>query len=198
MKQKNKTVVLIMGICVILLFASGTLAYFTDQTVATTQDIATSSMDVELLAYTVVDGEKVPFPENGLDHIMPEQSVSKLVSVRNNGNTDAWVRVKATPVITSVNGESLSTAIIVGGNAQDVMIIEALEGWEYKDGYYYYKEILAPDQETSLLMETVKFNPFTPNDYMNASADLNLRAEAVQSGYNGDTVFDASGWPAEE
>lgn len=64
-----------------------------------------------------------------------------------------------------------------------------------KDGYYYYKEALKPGEVTAPIFTAVTFKPEMGNEYQNATATVDVSAQAVQTANNGDTVMDAKGWP---
>lgn len=67
--------------------------------------------------------------------------------------------------------------------------------WTEKDGYYYYKEALKPGEVTAPIFTAVTFKPEMGNEYQNATATVDVSAQAVQTANNGDTVMDAKGWP---
>ena len=73
------------------------------------------------------------------------------------------------------------------------------EGWTPgTDGYYYYNNKVPAGESTSILFDTVKFDPEMGNEYQNCRANIVISAQAVQTANNGTTVMDAQGWPAGE
>lgn len=74
------------------LLAYGTLAYFTAEDIA--HNVITSGeIDIELQEWA--DEEKTtPFPEDGVNGVMPGTDVTKIVEVRNTGSNDAYIRVR--------------------------------------------------------------------------------------------------------
>ncbi len=194
MSYKNRITIIIIGICAFALFVSGTLAYFTSSATTTTQNIVSATVEIDITEAMLVDGEWVDFPADGFENVMPSQTVSKKVEIKNVGGTDAWIRVKAESVF-RIGENELSPTITVGGKTEDcILITPDTAKWEYKDGYYYYNAALA-DGETIVFMESATFNKALPNEYAAAVADLIIRAEAVQSNYNGESALTAKGWP---
>lgn len=169
----------------IAIAAAGTLAYFTSGTTVHNV-ITTGNIDIELVEKTIENGVQVDFPEEGISGVMPATSASKIVTVKNVGAADAWIRVKLTASIVSADGEALSG---------DVMTYQILEGWTYKNGYYYYNAAVAPGRSTTALIESVAFAPEMGNEYQSCTANLVVSAEAVQVANNGKTALEAAGWP---
>lgn len=187
----KKKILLAAAIVICLTIAvSGTLAYFTFEDTA--HNVITSGgVSIEVVEKTKGEGEtEVDFPKEGITGVMPGTEVSKIVSVRNTGNSEAWVRVKVDATIKSAEGE--------GELPSDVMTYEIGEGWDEKDGYYYYNKPVRAGESTSILFDTVKFDPEMGNVYQNCKANIEISAQAVQTANNGTTVMDAQGWPAGE
>ncbi len=65
------------------------------------------------------------------------------------------------------------------------------------DGYYYYKSPLQPFCKTDVLFTSAKFSVDMNNKYQNCNASVLIYAQGVQSDNNGETIFDATGWPEE-
>ena len=133
---------------------------------------------------------------------MPGAEISKIVIVRNTGASDAWVRIKVDKTIELADGvegtPDPSLMKLYNNNGDSEWIEQAgYEGrfWIEHDGYYYYKNPLAPRDETPALFTTVLFDPTMGNEYQNCTAHIEVKADAVQVANNGDTVMDAKGWP---
>ena len=109
------------------------------------------------------------------------------VSVTNNGNIDAYIRVAI--VANAVDAEGN----VVAGNKPVYTINTA--NWQELDGYYYYKGAVAPDGTTKELFT----KPVTVT-----GGELNILAESIQvlGGYGGKTAseyawghsFDGTNW----
>lgn len=173
-------------LCICLsIVAGGTLAYFTAENTAHNV-ITTGGIDIALQEWS--DEQKVtPFPENGIDDVMPGTSVTKIVEVKNTGSNEAYIRVKVDKNI-ALDGE--------GDPDLDLLELDLnTENWtEGEDGYYYYNEALAPDGVTEPLFTKVTFAGSMNNIYQNSSASVDVTAYAVQVANNGDTALEANGW----
>lgn len=193
--MKKKILVVAMLAVFASIAATGTLAYFTAEESAVNV-ITSGGIGIEIVEKTMADsGAEVDFPKEGLSDVMPGTSASKIVRIKNTGESDAWIRIKMKSKIVSVDGQELPIEI---GEAskEPVMECEILEGWsDGGDGYYYYNEPVGSEKFTKELIDTVKFNPAMGNEYQGCTANIIIYAQAVQKANNGDTVMEAKGWP---
>lgn len=173
----------IFGIAALIaLLAAGSYANFTAR--GTAENVITAG-DVKLeLIEKTADG--TDFPSEGVE-ILPGQTVSKIVTVKNVGGNPFYLRVKLTK---RVEDAQLS--------AVDCLHMDINEtDWEYRDGFYYYKSALAPDAVTTPLFSEVQIDVNNvDNRYLGKNLMLDVAVYAVQSANNGATVWDAVGWPA--
>lgn len=172
--------------------ATGTLAYFTAEDTA--HNVITSGyVDIELEEWSELpseDGDGVPFED--VAGVMPGAEISKIVTVKNIGDADAYIRVKVDLDVVLADNVSGTP------NLSLVHIDYNTHNWTEKDGYWYYNSVLSPDEITSPLFTTVKFDESMGNMYQNSIAHVDVSAQAVQVANNGDTVMDANGWPSAE
>lgn len=195
--MKRKLLILsVLVICVATL-AAGTLAYFNAE--ETAHNVITSGgVGIQLIEKTKSGDTLVDFPADGLTGIMPGTSASKIVSVENTGSADAWIRVKVEMSIIGSDKEELPLYIDMGDSAIPVIAFTPGEDWTLgEDGYYYYNAAVASGKSTDTLFEEVHFAAQMGNEYQNCTANLVVTAQAVQTANNGETVFAATGWPAE-
>ena len=173
---------------------SGTLAYFTSENTA--HNVITSGgVNIEVVEKTQdKSGALVDFPKEGMKGVMPGTDVSKIVSVKNTGESEAWIRVQVESKIKAADGADLPLTIEKVGS---VMTYTVGGGWSLgEDGYYYYTKPVAAGETTDILFDTVKFAPQMGNEYQNCTANIEISAQAVQTANNGTTVLEAKGWPA--
>ena len=192
--KKKLFVLALVAICVAIV-AAGTLAYFTGETTAHNV-ITTGGVKVELVEKT--DGGK-PFPEEGVTGVMPGQTVGKEITVKNVGPSEAWIRIELVGYFDNSgvpdpqkDGERTpSSPIDLIPHPDDN------PDWELdEDGYYlYYTKPLAPGQTTPAAISSVVFKPEMGNEYQGATFSLDVTVQAVQTANNGETVFEAQGWP---
>ena len=172
----------VLVICVATL-AAGTLAYFTSEGTAHNV-ITTGGVDITLQEWAD-EGKTKPFED--LTGIMPGMTVTKIAEIKNTGASEAWVRVKVEKNI-RLAGE---------GEVNPDLVELALDtaNWTEKDGYYYYNKALKPGEVTAPVFSAVTFNASMGNEYQNATATVDVYAQAVQTANNGKTALNAQGWP---
>lgn len=181
--MKRKLLILsVLAICIATL-AAGTLAYFTSEGKA--HNVITTG-GVEITVQEWADEEKTK-PFEDLTGVMPNTTVTKIAEIKNTGASDAWVRVKVEKNIKLQGKGTPDTGLVeLALNTAD---------WTEKDGYYYYTKVLKPGEVTAPIFTAVTFKPDMGNEYQNATATVDVTAQAVQTANNGATVMDAQGWP---
>ena len=181
--MKRKLLILsVLAICIATL-AAGTLAYFTSEEKAHNV-ITTGGVEIAVQEW---EDENKQTPFEDLEGIMPGMTVTKIAEIKNTGASDAWIRVLITKNIQLAGDGTPNTALV----EPELNIAD----WTEKDGYYYYKEALKPGEVTAPIFTAVTFKPEMGNEYQNATATVDVSAQAVQTANNGDTVMDAKGWP---
>ena len=199
MKKKLLALAAIM-ICVSIV-SLGTVAYFNAEQQAH-NIITTGSIDIDLVEEMIVDGTKVPFEDQ--EGVMPGESVSKIVTVKNTGESDAYIRVWVNTAI-SEPGDPITNPLIknlpltieVEGETVELIDIDYnTADWEQgEDGYWYYDEALKAGETTEPLFENVTFHKLMGNAYQNSRTIVDVSAEATQVANNGTSAMTAAGWP---
>ena len=182
--MKRKILILsVLAICIATL-AAGTLAYFTSEGKA--HNVITTG-GVEITVQEWADKDKqTPFED--LEGIMPGMTVTKIAEIKNTGASDAWIRVLITKNIQLAGDGTPNTDLLeLNLNLTDWTLGE--------DGYLYYNKALKPGEVTEPIFTAVTFKPDMGNEYQNATATVDVSAQAVQTANNGDTVMAAKGWP---
>lgn len=190
--MKRKILLLAAVIACVAVTAAGTLAYFNAEGTAHNV-ITTGGVKIEVIEQMQDGDTLIDFPEEGISGVMPGSSVSKIVQVKNTGESEAWIRVKVSGSIQNTQGEELSV---------EVMSFTVMDGWmDGGDGYYYYHEPVASNALTDVLLQEVLFSPSMGNEYQNCTANIVIHAQAVQAANNaipaGGDVTDIIGWPTE-
>lgn len=180
---KRKIFLLAILVCCVALTAAGTLAYFTAEETAYNV-ITTGKLDMTLHEETTGG---LPFPKDGVSGVMPGQLVDKVVYIENTGTTDFYARISLEMSILSADGKPMDTGVM----ALDINT----DAWTKKGDYYYYNTALKPGEKTTPLFKVVTFDADMGNEYMDCKANIVVSAQSVQSRNNGETVFDAQGWP---
>ena len=192
--MKKRKILLISIFTIILAIAAmGSSAFFNAEDTA--HNVITSGSVNSAVVETMLDGTELKaFPEEGITGVMPGSTVSKIVSIRNTGRSDAWIRVRVSIEMKDGEGQPLDTGV-VGFTVEGPW-------FDGGDGYYYYGEAVPAEKETQVLFREVRFDPDMGNEYQNCTAYIKIEAEAVQTANNpipdGGTVRDVAGWPGAE
>lgn len=185
MNRKLIAVVALLVSIVTVLAAGGTLAYFTAEETAYNV-ITTGCLYMDLVEETT--GGK-PWPEGGITGVMPAMDVDKVVYVENVGSVPFFTRVSMDQVIIPAEGSDAQLSF------EYISIDLNTEQWiAHEDGYYYYYRILQPGEKTEPLFTKVHFAPEMGNEYMDATVEIYVLAQAVQSANNGEDPLLAMGW----
>ena len=192
--MKKRKILLISIFTIILAIAAmGSSAFFNAEDTA--HNVITSGSVNIAVVETMLDGTELKaFPAEGITGVMPGSTVSKIVSIRNTGRSDAWIRVRVSIEMKDGEGQPLDTGV-VGFTVEGPW-------FDGGDGYYYYGEAVPAEKETQVLFREVRFDPDMGNEYQNCTAYIKIEAEAVQTANNpipdGGTVRDVAGWPGAE
>lgn len=188
--KKKCLICAFIAICLSIV-AYGTTAYFSYEDTATNV-ITAGDIKIELQEWSIPNGGGEPIPFEDVIDVQPGMDISKIVQIKNTGGQDAWVRIaldKAITLADDVEGKVDLSLISYDLNTKY---------WTEQDGYYYYNTILKADEITEPLFTRVIFSADMDNLYQHSKAVINVKAQATQVIHNGDTVFEASGWPKSE
>lgn len=193
MKTRKKLAAIAVMLLALAMLGYSTVAFFTAEETATNV-ITSGSIRIDLQETAITeDGRTILFEESQERFdVMPGQEVSKIVQVENTGANDAYIRIKVTKSIQLAEG--------VNGTADEALITMDFNTayWTEQDGYYYYNKPLAPGQKTEPLFRNVIFDPQMSNMYQESTATVKVDAQATQVKNNGESVFQAAGWPESE
>ena len=202
--MKKKLLALSVLMICLSLVSLGTLAYFNAEDTAHNV-ISSGSVNIELVEKTKGDdGKLVDFPKDGIEGVMPGTSVSKIVTVKNIGEADAYIRVWVNTAISEPGDpitnpliKNLPLTITVDGEEVEVLTLDYnTEDWtQGEDGYWYYNKALKVGESTEALFENVSFHKLMGNTYQNSKALVDVTAQATQVANNGDSAVEAKGWP---
>ena len=164
--------------------AGGTTAYYTT-TAQATNVITTGGIDVDLQEWADEDG--TPFED--VLGVLPGRSVTKIVTAKNIGPNEAWVRLrfeKSVQLAEGVEGEVDPALVELDLNTED---------WIEKDGWYYYSQKLLPGEISPPLFTEVNFAEEMGNVWQGSTVTIDVEMHAVQVANNGVAVLEAAGWP---
>jgi len=151
-----------------LMVVGGTLAWFTSEA-EVTNTFTAGTVEIEIM-----EGEQ----EKNISNWNPGDTTDYDVWVKSLGSKDTYVRVKLEPVWYDDDGEAE-----VDENNVELTLAEDWEDyWVLADGWYYYKNILGEDDETSLLLDEVHLKgEETDNKYQGLTLKIKVEAQAVQA-----------------
>lgn len=130
------------------------------------------------------DGEEMPELITG---ILPGDTLDNVVSVKNTGEHDEFVRIALDKVIY----ETAEEANVLDDSGATFLLNE--NDWTYYDGYYYYNNVLAAGETSEPLYNGIYLDKSMNNAYKLAVMDVEITVDAVQSVNNG-TPLTAEGW----
>ena len=184
--MKKKIALTAVMILVLTLVGYGTYAYMTATPKVARNIVTAGNVKIEL-------NEPI-LPSGGLK-IMPATVAKREVTVKNIGKNDCYVRVKLEAQISPSSLPSTEGKITLLFDTSDT------SKWvKDSDGYWRYKEKLAPNDTTTNLLLGIQFDKSMGNEYKNAAIDINVLAQAVQADNNAfdpdkGSVLDVKGWP---
>ncbi len=185
-KIKNKIFVVALVAALMTFISTSTIAYYS--TVGKATNVVTSG-NIQFIIHEMTDQGK-EFPKEGV-YIVPGDVVSKKVSIESDCAHPFYLRVK---MVYGIDSQELT--------AEDCFKLNINEKyWELHDGWYYYKDIVDPEETTPEVFSHVEIvGSEMDNEYLGKTLTLTVKAQAVQSENNpiidGDT-YTASGWPKE-
>lgn len=163
---------------IFVVFSAQTYAYFTDSV----QSFNNSIQSGNLATSIITAGESA---DTTSYNFTPGTTITKEVKVDNTGSLPQYVRAKIDISIDKAGIDLDELKQLIGFNVSVIDAEHPDRNWYYKDGYYYYKHPLAPNDEPVLLYSTVIFSPNMGNEYTNAKITITVTTDAVQSDFNG-------------
>ena len=123
---------------------------------------------------------------------MPGDEIGKIVSVRNDGASDEYVRVRLSGVWDDSGNAAEENEITYEINTGD---------WvrEESTGYYYYTKVLKPGETSEPLMYSFALSgPGINNYYSHRPGSITVAMEAVQAAAGGASIWNGAARGAEE
>ena len=184
MKVKSRLLLIAMAAILLTVLTQPTLAYYT--TIGKATNVVTSGSIRLQIHEKTADGSE--FPADGV-YVIPGDIVSKQVSVENVCSHPFYLRVK---LVSGTTNEELPPDECMKLNIDST-------SWTYKDGYYYFNQILQPGQQTNPLFTEVEIvGSKIDRTHGGSTLSITVNAYAVQSENNpAEFPWDASGWPAD-
>lgn len=175
MKIKNKkSLVAIIAVFVVVLIGV-TIAYL--QSTDTFENVFNAGK------YKTETTEAFESPTNWA----PGDVTPKTIVTTNRGTMPVRVRVKFREEWKNESGTQLDLSY--NGNLVSLIDLDNQNDWVYSDGYYYFKNALAPNQATTSVLKSVTFNPlYQPTVTCSESLDgMTHTCDSSDAGYLGGT-----------
>lgn len=184
MKAKSRLLMIAFVAILLTVLTQPTLAYYT--TIGKATNVVTSGGIRLQIHEKTADGSE--FPKEGV-YVIPGDIISKQVTVENVCNHPFFLQVK---LVSGTTNEALTPDDCLKLDIDTV-------NWTYKDGYYYYNQILQPDETTPALFTQVEIvGSQVDQTHIGSTLSLTVNAYAVQSENNSaEYPWEASGWPAD-
>lgn len=194
--MKRKIFLVSLLVICLAIMTTGTLAYFTAK--ETAHNIITSGGVDIVLTETADEAGEIPYTDK--TGIMPGTQVDKYARINlGEDSAEAWLRVKFDLSITldKKNPDAYVDGKLITPDTSLIHLTMPEEGWiDGGDGWFYYEQPLKQGME-AIALKHVTFDVTMSNAYQNATATVDVIAQAVQTAHNGSTVLEAKGWPAE-
>lgn len=128
-----------------------------------------------------------------IDNWLPGTTTDKKIKVTNSGNVDEAVRISYTETWTSKDGTELP--LMQGDNRAAIINFSDNDDWqkvvEDEKEYYYYNYKLAPNETTSILIDSVTFNKDITSETIctlsNGNDNKSVVCTSTGKGYDGAT-----------
>lgn len=178
-KLKNKKTIVFI-IVLLVLFVGGTIAYYRSSDVL--ENIFNAG------TYKTVATEVFESPTNW----KPGDETPKTVTIKNEGTIPVRARISLGIEWRNANGGLIDSYIMGNNGAPELAAIvnyDNLDDWTRSNGYYYYNDILNPNDVTSSLLKSVTFNPNVENSIVCTKSNNGLTetCESTDLGYDGGT-----------
>jgi len=163
MKKTKKIATMIVIMLLIFTLSSGIYAYYTY--------FKSSKENTVVLGYN-----KIVINENYVPPLKMEKGVSftKEPFVTNAGDVDCYIRIKS-----EISDSRVAEDLIINYNSSEDFNDDSKD-WYYKDGYYYYKKALKPNENTKSIFTTVQILD-TADDLVLEGFDIYIYAESIQT-----------------
>jgi len=171
--------------------AIGFSAAFVNRSMTIKNVITFGSVDLQLNeTYMNEEGKELPFDTCKVTNLTSSAVQNRIFRAENKGKHSLYVRVSF-----SISGIDKEGKVF---DVQEYFRVESeLEGWIYKDGWFYYDSVLQPGEKTDTLVADMIFDmEQLTNYYPGSKFEVSVKAQGVQSEHNQqDSILLVEGWP---
>lgn len=180
--RERIVIVALIGVLVLSIIVGSSLAQVQKRG-ETVNVISSGEITVDLLNIRK-DGTNMP---EIITCILPGDTIDNVVKAKNTCDYDEYIRISLDKIIYETAEEN----VVLDSSKGHFLFNE--EDWTYKDGYYYYNEVLKAGDISPALYDGIYLDESIDNTYKLAVMDVEISVEAVQSVNNGDALT-AEGW----
>lgn len=187
--KKRKLTILLLVIIAFFIFVISTIA-FRVYNKKTNNVITFGNIKMQLLHTTLNENnDEIQINNDEEFNIINNSNLNRMIKVKNLGKHEFFLRISLEMIGINENNEELDANNLVKYNIN-------LNDWIYKEGWYYYKNIVKEGEVTSNLIDGMNFdvNNITLN-YQDWKFKFDVNAQAVQAKNNATNVLGAVGWP---
>ena len=168
-----------------------TAAYYSTQAIATNV-ITSGNIRAEIREWA---DEEMTIPFQNYTLAMPGTEATKVVTVLNTGDYDAWVRLRVAKGYELAAPQTRDALAQAQAEEELIHLLINSNDWTEKDGWYYYNNILKPGELSAPLFTAIILDWALGNVWQGATVTIDVDMDAVQVANNGSTVLEAAGWP---
>ena len=192
-RLRKRNILLLALLALLLLAAVSSVLAFTTRSTRVKNVVSYGSVKMEIIENTLSsNGAEVPYTQTEAVRIEADE-YSRIVRLKNIGKHPIYVRVALS--LTAVDSSGNAVTVPADCYSFDTNTTT----WTEDGGWYYYTlPALAHNEETTNLMTKIMFDHTKLAALSGCQLTLNIQAEAVQSEKNGDSVWNAQGWPSDE
>lgn len=191
MRKRKITILIAFAAVLVILGITCSLAFYMVST--DTRNIITfGNLDLKINE-TELDsaGNEIPFDAEEKVKLNKENKLSRIIRFENICDEPMYVRAYLSLAGVDMNGRSLD-----GINEVTAYTLNEND-WIYKDGWYYYKEILEPKCKSTALITGIEFDiNQISSRYNGGDFYLDVYVQGVQSKNNEhEDILSVNGWP---
>lgn len=168
MDKRSKKIFIFVAVCFTIFGVCAVMAWFRFA------DGVVNKMRLNNFDFHVTLMDQFIPPES----IGKDEQVSKQVTVKNDGDIPAFVRVLVMSVALSKENVILKAQI-----GREIIINDLNTAqWQYgDDGYYYYLYKLMPGEKALDLFNTVSLDPSLSSEYKDAALNIQIKTESIEA-----------------
>lgn len=189
MSKQRRLAIFLLIIIAFFIFVIATIA-FRIYSKTTNNVISFGNIKMQLLQTTLNENnEEINLNNDENINITHNSTISRRLKVKNLGKHEFFLRISLEMTGIDKNNQEF--------NANNLVTYDInFDDWIYKDGWYYYKNIVKENETTNNLITKINFDINNIiSEYPKSKFKFYAKAQAVQAENNAVNVLDVVGWP---